>query len=122
MAKEEKAVETEEVETSAEKTTEETSEESKAAEKADKKDSAKKPDKKPAKTAKKPKSDKPGFFKRVARFFKDLAGEVKKIVWPTKKQVVNNTIVVLATCLLAGVFVWVLDILLTLLVDFVLKA
>ncbi len=33
---------------------------------------------------------KPGFFKRIAsgikRFFKDSKGEMKKIVWPSKKQ------------------------------------
>ena len=35
-----------------------------------------------------------GFWKKVSHFFKDFRSEVKKIVWPTKKQVVNNTIVV----------------------------
>lgn len=47
---------------------------------------------------------KPGFFKRIAsritRFFKDTKGEIKKVVWPNKKTVINNTgvvIVVLAT-------------------------
>ena len=36
--------------------------------------------------AKKPKSDKPNIFvrawKAIVRFFKDLRGETKKIVWP----------------------------------------
>ncbi len=47
---------------------------------------------------------KPGFFKRIAsritRFFKDTKSEIKKVVWPNKKTVINNTgvvIVVLAT-------------------------
>ncbi len=43
-------------------------------------------------------SKKTNIFQRfVARFFRDMRGEVKKIVWPTpKKQVINNTLVVLA--------------------------
>ncbi len=110
MAKEEKAVETtEEVEDTAVDTTEETAP----------KASEKKPEKKPAKTEKKPEK-KPGFFKRIARFFKDLKGEFKKIVWPTKKQVVNNTIVVIVTCVIAGIFVWGLDTVLVLLLNFIL--
>ena len=32
------------------------------------------------------------------------------MVWPTGKQVVNNTWVVILCILLVGVFVWVLDI------------
>lgn len=37
---------------------------------------------------------KPGFIDRVKRFFRDIKGEVKKIVWPSKKQVINNTVIV----------------------------
>ena len=41
---------------------------------------------------------KPGFFKRIAsritRFFKDTKGEMKKVIWPSKKAVINNTGVV----------------------------
>ena len=46
------------------------------------------------------KEKKPGFFKRIgARFkkwFKELKSEAKKVSWPTFKQVVNNSLVVLA--------------------------
>ena len=42
---------------------------------------------------------KPGFFKRIAsgikRFFKDSKCEMKKIVWPSKKTVLNNTGIVI---------------------------
>ena len=34
---------------------------------------------------------KPNIFQRWARSFKDMRGEMKKVVWPTKKQVINNT-------------------------------
>ena len=62
-----------------------------------------------------------GFFKRMTHFFKDLKGEFKKIVWPSKKQVVNNTLVVLAVVIVLGVFVAALDTVLSLIVHFVLQ-
>ena len=47
--------------------------------------------------------------KRIAKWFRELVSEGKKVVWPTGKQVVNNTLVI--RCIrLVGVFVWVLDI------------
>lgn len=64
----------------------------------------------------KPKASKPakdkekvGIFRRIGRFFKDVKGEFKKIVWPSKKQVWNNTLVVLAFMLVVAVGVWLLD-------------
>lgn len=52
------------------------------------------------------------FFLRIPKFFRDQKSEVKKIVWPSKKQVVNNTgIVLIAIVLFAvavGSFDWVL--------------
>ena len=56
---------------------------------------------------------KEGFLKRVAHRFvkgcKDMRGEIKKVVWPSKKQIINNTAVVLACCVIVGVFIWILD-------------
>ena len=62
------------------------------------------------KAAKNAKEKKPGFFKRLAKYFRDVWGEFKKIVWPSRKQVINNTIVVFVTCLVFAVAIWVLDI------------
>lgn len=52
---------------------------------------------------------KPNFFKKVAAYFRDLRSEFKKVTWPTRKQVVNNTIVVLVMVVLAGIVVGGLD-------------
>ncbi|MEG1943311.1 MAG: preprotein translocase subunit SecE [Angelakisella sp.] len=57
---------------------------------------------------------KPGFFARISRSFRDMKGEMKKVVWPTKKQVINNTLIVLAFVAVSGVFVWGLDSILSL--------
>lgn len=56
---------------------------------------------------------KEGFFKRTAakavKFFKDLRGEMKKIVWPSKKQVLNNTGIVIIVVVISSVLVGCLD-------------
>ena len=46
---------------------------------------------------------------KVAKWFKDLKIEFKKVVWPTKKTVVNNTAVVLAVVVASAVIVGLLD-------------
>ena len=63
---------------------------------------------------------KAGFFKRIAssttRFFKDLKGEMKKIVWPSKKQIINNTGVVIVFVIISAIAVGGLDFVLNALV------
>ncbi len=83
-----------------------------------KKDVAEKASAKPKKADKK---QKVGFLKKTTRYFKDLKTEYKKIVWPTKKQVINNTLVVLAVVVIMGAFVAGLDAVLGLIVKFVLQ-
>ena len=61
------------------------------------------------KTSAKKSDKKPGFFDRISRFFRELKSESKKVVWPSKKQVINNTAVVLASCAIVGAFIWILD-------------
>ena len=46
---------------------------------------------------------------KVAKWFKDLKIEFNKVVWPTKKTVVNNTSVVLAVVVASAVLVGLLD-------------
>lgn len=56
---------------------------------------------------------KPNFFKRfgtkIAVFFKGIVSEIKKVTWPTKKQVLSNTLSVLAFCLIVGAIIWLAD-------------
>ncbi len=62
-----------------------------------------------AKAEKKDKSKKAKQPGKVKQYFKDLKAELKKVVWPTKAQVINNTGVVLATMIILGLFVGGLD-------------
>ncbi len=59
--------------------------------------------------AKSNKAKKPSFFSKVGRYFRDLKSEFKKIVWPSKKQIINNTVVVLICMAITGVAIWILD-------------
>ncbi len=50
-----------------------------------------------------------GSFKRIGKFFRDIVSEMKKVAWPSKKQIINNTLIVLAVVLIAAVFIFGLD-------------
>lgn len=47
--------------------------------------------------------------KNKKSFFKDFKAELKKVVWPTPKQLVNNTVAVITVVLITAVIVFVLD-------------
>jgi len=53
--------------------------------------------------------NKPKLGARIKKFFKDYKSELKKIVWPTRQQLVKNTVVVLFTIIFMAAIVGVLD-------------
>ena len=55
------------------------------------------------------KAMKPSVFARAGKWFRELKAEMRKIVWPTRQQTINNMLVVIAAVLIVGIFVWVLD-------------
>ena len=59
------------------------------------------------------KKSKPGVFSRIGRWMRELKSELKKVQWPTTKQTVNNTLIVIACVLVVGVFIWAFDALAT---------
>ena len=58
--------------------------------------------KSPAKTKKRGKN-------RIARWFREMRSELKKVVWPTPKQIVNNTFVALTVMVAAAIVIWAVD-------------
>ena len=78
---------------------------------------------KESKTKEKKTSDKSKKKKqnRIVKWFKDLKSEFKKVVWPSRKKVFNNTFVVLVVLVIASVFVGGLDFGLLKLFSFVLN-
>ena len=58
---------------------------------------------------------------KAVKYFRGLFSEVGKVVWPTGKTVVRNTIVTIAMCAVVGALIVVFDIGLTLLIDLLLS-
>ena len=49
------------------------------------------------------------FFKKVAKWWREMKSELKKVVWPTKKQTVNNTVVALVVMAISAIVIWGFD-------------
>ena len=58
---------------------------------------------------KKAKAKKPNIFKKLGKFFKDTAGEMKKVVWTPKAEVFKNAKLVIATVVAVAVIIAVID-------------
>ena len=61
------------------------------------------------KLAKEKKNKKPGFFARVKNYFASVRSEMKRVVWPTKKELINYSLAVCASLIVVGVVIAVLD-------------
>lgn len=53
--------------------------------------------------------NKPGFFKRIGNYFKEVFSETKKLTWPTRKEVINYTLAVIGFVALMALIMWLLD-------------
>ena len=60
--------------------------------------------------AKKEEKAKKEISKNKKSFFKDFKAELKRVNWPTPKQLLNNTIAVVTIVLITAAIVFVLDI------------
>ena len=47
--------------------------------------------------------------KEKKHFFRDFKAELKKVIWPTPKQLINNTIAVITIVLITAAVVFALD-------------
>ena len=45
----------------------------------------------------------------VASFVKDSQTEVRKVVWPTRQETVQTTLVVMVVVVIIAIFLWLLD-------------
>lgn len=59
--------------------------------------------------AKADKDKKPGFFKRLGRFFRELKSELKKVAWPTGRDTMKKTGIVIVCVIVVSVIVWIFD-------------
>ena len=49
------------------------------------------------------------FGKRVAKWFREMKSELKKVVWPTASTTAKNTGTVLLCSLAVGACIWIFD-------------
>ena len=62
-----------------------------------------------------------GKFRQVRMFFSEVKSELKKVTWPSKKEVYATTLVVIATTILFGFYLYGLDILMSRVFTLILK-
>jgi preprotein translocase subunit SecE len=65
------------------------------------------------KAAEKKKAEKKGPWQTVVQFLRDVRIEMKKVIWPSRQEVINYTLVVLVTVTVVSTFVLVLDLILS---------
>ena len=53
--------------------------------------------------------EKLGFFARSKKWLREMRSELKKVVWPTRQQTLNNTGVALAVMAVAAIAIWAFD-------------
>ena len=52
-------------------------------------------------------------FNKLNNFIKEAIAELKKVIWPTQKELKKSTIVVISTIIIASIFIGLVDIFFT---------
>ena len=60
-------------------------------------------------TAVKKDDSKPGFFKRTAKWFREMKSELKKVIWPTPKTLAKNTAISVSVMIFSAIGLWIFD-------------
>jgi preprotein translocase subunit SecE len=45
----------------------------------------------------------------IARWFREMRSELKKVVWPTRKQLINNSVIAIVMMVISGVVIGAFD-------------
>jgi len=68
------------------------------------------------------------FFKKIGAllnafvvFLRDVRGELRKVTWPTKEDVMGSTTVVIVCTLILGVYLWLCDFIFSRILGFIIK-
>jgi preprotein translocase subunit SecE len=57
----------------------------------------------------KPQKQKKRGSNRIVKWFREMRSELKKVVWPTPKQIANNTIIALSVMFVSAIVIWGID-------------
>jgi preprotein translocase subunit SecE len=55
------------------------------------------------------KAAKPNIFTRLNRYFNDVQAELRRVVWPSRKEILNSSWVVVITLAIFIVLIFLLD-------------
>ncbi len=66
---------------------------------------------------KKDENAKPNILKRIGKWFREMKSDLKKVIWPTPKHILNNTVVSVVVILVSALGLWVFDLLASALVQ-----
>jgi len=55
-------------------------------------------------------NDKIRWYKRLGNFLRDVRAELKKVTWPSRNEVVNTTVVVIAATVFFGFYLFFMDV------------
>jgi preprotein translocase subunit SecE len=62
-----------------------------------------------------------GFMGRVREFVREVLAEFRKVTWPSRQELLNSTVVVVALTVVVALFLGAVDVGLTALVEWVLR-
>ena len=57
------------------------------------------------------------FFKKVAKWWREMKSELKKVVWPSSTQIVKNTVAALVVMAISAIVIWGFDMIAHLIVE-----
>ena len=60
-------------------------------------------------TAVKKDDTKPGFFKRIGKWFREMKSELKKVIWPSSRQLTKNSLISVGVMVAAAIVIWGFD-------------
>ena len=52
---------------------------------------------------------KKNIFKRISEYLTEVKGELKKVTWPSKNDLIRTTVAVLVSSFIFGVFLFIVD-------------
>ena len=52
-------------------------------------------------------------FNKIAKFIKESVSELKKVIWPNRKELKNSTITVISTIIIVSIFIGLVDLIFT---------
>jgi len=55
------------------------------------------------------KGERVSFFGGIKKLYRGVTGELKKVHWPTKKEIAAYTVVVIFAVFLVGMGIWIID-------------